>query len=357
MKPRAPAAGHLRYAPALRAPLQAWIIDDRRTRGSDGGTRRAASGGVDETRSRRVATDPAGRMEPSRAGAADACRVVERSLPRPPSSCHRPSQRGPFILLLILLLFAVAPPVAWGQSMTAALGQVAAKIEQVPAIKSKNVAVGDFPLTTGLMSEMGTFVADQLDAALTGRASAAGFKVVTRSHLCQVIRENKLWVDDRFDPELHKKLGRFAQADFVLAGRVTGLGRQLALTVRLVDSETGQQVWAEALTVPLDEGLRALLERQLTGDGCGGQDVIVPPPESGFTLTVQGPSGFDQVRAIATAEPISLHASDFGGRPGATFRSLDRIQTRDLSVSIKSARDQVAPSKWAEDVIAVEVNR
>ena len=353
------------------------------------------------------------------------------------------------VLLLILLLLAVAPTAARGQSVTAALGQVAAKIEQVPAIRSKNVAVGDFPLTTGLMSEMGTFVADQLDAALTGRASAAGFKVVTRSHLCQVIRENKLWVDDRFDPELHKKLGRFAQADFVLAGRVTGLGRQLALTVRLVDSETGQQVWAEALTVPLDEGLRALLERQLTGDGCGGQvqvaaapapaparpgaadavgparpgappaeeqlrvriwtdrksyrigdmihiglrvnrdayvtlvnigtsgevaviypnrfhpshfvrggeDVIVPPPESGFTLTVQGPSGFDQVRAIATAEPISLHASDFAGRPGATFRSLDRIQTRDLSVSIKSARDQVAPSKWAEDVIAVEVNR
>ena len=351
------------------------------------------------------------------------------------------------VLLLILLLLAVAPTAAWGQSVTAALGQVAAKIEQVPAIKSKNVAVGEFPLTTGLMSEMGTFVADQLDAALTGRASAAGFKVVTRSHLCQVIRENKLWVDDRFDPELHKKLGRFAHADFVLAGRVTGLGRQLAMTVRLVESETGQQVWADTITVPLDEGLKALLERRLVGDGCGGpvqvaaaeppvrpgaadapaparpgappaeqqlhvriwtdkksyrigdmiriglrvnrdayvtlvnigtsgevaiiypnrfhpshfvrggEDVIVPPPESGFTLTVQGPAGFDQVRALATAEPISLHASDFGGRPGATFRSLDRIQTRDLSVSIKSARDQVAPSKWGEDVIAVEVKR
>ena len=82
------------------------------------------------------------------------------------------------------------------------------------------------------------------------------------------------------------------------------------------------------------------------------EGVVLP-----LELTVQGPSGFDQVRAIATAEPISLLASDFGGRPGTTFRSLDRIQTRDLSVSIKSARDKVAPSKWAEDVIAVEVNR
>lgn len=337
--------------------------------------------------------------------------------------------------LLILLLLAVAPTAARGQSMTAALGQVAAKLEQVPAIKNKNVAVGEFPLTAGWMSEMGTFLADQLDAVLTGRAASGGFKIVTRGHLCQVIRENKLWVDDRFDPELHKKLGRFAQADYILAGKVTGLGRQLAMTVRLVESETGQQVWADTITVPLDEGLKALLERRLVGDGCGGRvqvaaaeppgrpgagdaeqlsvriwtdkasyrigdmirfglrvnrdayvtlvnigtsgevaiiypnrfhpshfvrgggDVIVPPPESGFTLTVQAPPGFDQVRAIATAEPISLHASDFGGRPDATFRSLDRIQTRDLSVSIKSARDQVAPSKWAEDVIAVEVKR
>ena len=351
------------------------------------------------------------------------------------------------VLFLVLLLAVSAPSAAPGQTMPGALGQVAAKLEQVPAIKNKNVAVGEFPLTTGIMSEMGSFLADQLDAVLTGRAASGGFKIVARSHLCQVIRENKLWVDDRFDPELHKKLGRFAHADFVLAGRVTGLGRQLAMTVRLVESETGQQVWADTITVPLDEGLRSLLERRLVGDGCGGavqvaaaeppvrpgaadavaparpgtlpageqlrvriwtdrksyrigdmiriglrvnrdayvtlvnigtsgevaiiypnrfhpshfvrggEDVIVPPPESGFTLTVQGPAGFDQVRALATAEPISLHASDFGGRPGATFRSLDRIQTRDLSVSIKSARDQVAPSKWGEDVIAVEVKR
>ena len=74
-------------------------------------------------------------------------------------------------------------------------------------------------------------------------------------------------------------------------------------------------------------------------------------------LRTSAAGGCSTESAIATAEPISLLASDFGGRPGTTFRSLDRIQTRDLSVSIKSARDQVAPSKWAEDVIAVEVNR
>ena len=343
--------------------------------------------------------------------------------------------------LAVSLLLAV-PAVASAQSMTAALGQVAAKIEQVTVIKDKNVAVGEFPLTTGVMSEMGAFLADQLDAVLTGRASAGGFKIINRSQLCQVIRENKLWVDDKFDPKLHEKLGQWAGADFMIAGKVTGLGRQLSLTVRLVDSATGQQVWADALTLPLDEGLKALLDRRLTGDGCGGaqvamaepppapagpqvppggaatreplrvsiwtdkksyrigemiafglrvnrdayvtlvnigtsgdvniiypnqfspnhfvqggQDVLIPPPSSTFQLTVQGPAGFDQIRAIATEEPISLHASSFGGQSRTAFRSLDRIQTRDLSVGIKSWREQVAPSKWAEQVIAVEVQR
>lgn len=341
-------------------------------------------------------------------------------------------------LALAALVLLAAPGGASGQSMTAALGQVATKIEGIAALKDKNVAVGEFPLTTGTMSQMGVFLADQLDAALTGRASAGGFKMINRSQICQVIRENKLWLDDKFDPRLHEKLGQWAGADFLVAGKVTGLGRQLSLTVRLVDSATNRQVWADALTLPLDESLRALLDRRLSGDGCGGgegaaagpapapsppagtpgleplrvsiwtdkksyrigdmitfglrvsrdayvtlvnigtsgdvaiiypnqfspnhfvrggQDVLVPPPSATFTLTVRGPTGFEQIRAIATDEPISLHASSFGGRDRGAFRSLDRLQTRDLSVGIKSWREQVAPSKWAEQVIAVEVGR
>jgi len=61
-----------------------------------------------------------------------------------------------------------------------------------------------------------------------------------------------------------------------------------------------------------------------------------------------GPVGFEQIRAIATEEPVGFHASDFGGRPPATavFRSLDRVQTRTLSVGIKTERERVATSKW-----------
>jgi hypothetical protein len=88
----------------------------------------------------------------------------------------------------------------------------------------------------------------------------------------------------------------------------------------------------------------------------GGQDVLVPPADASFTLTVHGPPGLEQIRAIATEEPVQLHAGDFGGQT-AMFRSLDRVQTRNLVVGISKEREKVAPGKWAEDVVAVEVRR
>jgi hypothetical protein len=332
--------------------------------------------------------------------------------------------------LLGIVLAIASTSVVCAADLSGALAQVAVKIERVPAVKGKKVGVGDFPLAGGRVSELSAYFADQLDVALTGRASSGGFEVVTRGQLCQVIRENKLWVDDRFDPSLNKKLGRLGQADVMLTGQVTPLAREVSLSLRLLDTETGKALWADSLKVPLDDGLRALLARAVTGDGCGavaptpsataptpsadalsvkvstdkpsyrigetvafkvrvnrdayvtlvdigtsgevtiiypnrlhtshfvrgGEDVLVPPPDAGFTLTVQGPAGFDQVRAIATEEPVKLHASDFGGQK-TIFRSLDRVQTRDLAVTISAEREKIAPGKWAEHTIAVEVRR
>ncbi len=341
----------------------------------------------------------------------------------------RGARRGLAVLLAGVAL-ASAPAGVGADPLATALGQMAARIERLSDLRGKKLGVGDFPMAGGRLSELGSYFADQLDVALTGRAAAAGFEVVTRSQLCQIIRENKLWVDDRFDPSLHKKLGRLGQADLMVTGQLTALSRQVSMSVRILDSETGRALWAETLQLPLDEALRGLVARPIVGDGCGqpasvaapppspadadrlqvkvwtdrpsyrigetlnvglrvnrdayvtlvdigtsgdvtvifpnrfhpshfvrgGQDVVVPPPGSGFSLVVQGPVGFDQIRAIATEEPVKLLASDFTGQT-ATFRSLDRVQTRNLSVVIGSERDKAVAGKWAEQVIAVEIGR
>lgn len=332
---------------------------------------------------------------------------------------------------------------AWAQDITAVSRAVATKVGELGEVKDRTLAVVDFLTSGDRMTELGSFLADQFGVALTGRARAAGYKMVTRRELCQAIRENKFWVDDRFDPELHRKLGKWTQADFIVSGRLTALQRQLAVSVRLIDSATLAEVWADSLTLALDDGLRALLSQPVIGAGCSGgaapqpvfsvttppgaaasgppgagggerlqvkiwadktayrigetvrfglrvnrdayvtlvnigtsgdvtiiypnrfhpshfvragQDVLIPPADASFTLTVHGPAGLEQIRAIATEEPIQLHAGDFGGQT-AMFRSLDRVQTRNLVVGISKEREKVAPARWAEDALAVEVKR
>ena len=72
-----------------------------------------------------------------------------------------------------------------------------------------------------------------------------------------------------FIAELHKKLGRLGAAEFMIAGKLTGLGRQLSVTVRLVESETGGQIWAEASPVG---GARFVIQLPLA------MDATVPDP-------------------------------------------------------------------------------
>src|SRR5260370_41872558 len=98
--------------------------------------------------------------------------------------------------LAVSLLLAV-PAVASAQSMTATLGHVAAKIEQVAVIKDKNVAVGEFPLTTGVMSELGAFLAHHLAAVLTPRPPARRRKSPHRPRPGRSIRPDPHVVDKK----------------------------------------------------------------------------------------------------------------------------------------------------------------
>jgi len=348
-------------------------------------------------------------------------------------------------LSLALLLILGGGDMAWGDPVAIALDQVAGRVQQAGEVRGKKVGVGEFPLTDGRATELGAHLADQLEVVLTNRAVLGGFEVVTRSQLCQVIRENKLWLGDQFDPALHKKLGQLSQADLLTTGRVTDRGRQLSVSVRVLDTETGRAVLADSVAIAMDEGLKGLLSRPILGDGCGeavrpspavaqpapsvplmlpgvpppptaadrlqvkvwsdkpsyrigetiqfglrvnrdayvtlinvgtsgqvtviypnrfhpnhfvrtGQDVIIPPRDAGFRLVVEPPPGYEQIRAIATEEPVKIHTGDFAGQ-GATFRSLNRAQTRGLAVVIKEERDRVPPAKWAEEVIAVQVTQ
>ena len=345
------------------------------------------------------------------------------------------------VAAMCLTLAAVAVPVgAPGQprsdpmqEMHAKINDAAAKINKLRQLKGKKVAVGEFRMVDNKATELAAFIAELLDVALSNQAE---LEVVSRTVLCQVIRENKLWVSDQFDPQASKKMGMLSPADFLVSGRVTTLDRTAQVTLRVVDTETTRSVFADPMQIPLSDSLVKKGTVPVAGDGCedqkgtpgaptgasaaapasppppppdpdrlqvkvwtdktayrigepiqigvrvnrdayitlvdlgtsgqvtvlypnrfhqnnfvrAGQDVLIPPRDAGFALAVQGPKGFEQVRAIATEEPVNFVSSDFSN-PNVAFRSLDRNQTRNISVE----KNRVAPHKWAEDVIALEV--
>jgi hypothetical protein len=333
------------------------------------------------------------------------------------------------LLALILVLVAtITPALAPGQTRVPPsdpIQDMAAKIGRLPQVKGKKIGVDEFRMADGKPTQITVFVGELLEVALTRQSSSeqTPFDVVTRNYLCRIMRENKLRTSDQVDPEATKKIGMLSDADFLIPGRVTELGNRLQVTLRLLETETGKQKWAEAFNMPLDDGLRKLVNAPAVGESCGdepattsqapaadpnklqvkvwadkasyrigeplqirvranrdayvtlvdigtsgqvtvlypnrfhqnnfvrgGQDVLIPPADASFALAVQGPRGMEQIKAIATEEPVSFAPSDFSN-PNEAFRSLNRNQTRNISVE----KSRAIPTKWAEDVIALEI--
>lgn len=329
--------------------------------------------------------------------------------------------------LLVMVVVLLTPAVSAAQDVPAAVKALAARLDGLGELRGKNVGVAGFPLASGGASALGAFIADQLDEAVVGRAAAGGFTVVARAQMCQLAREYKLWLDDRFDAAASKKIGNLTAADFLLSGQLTPLGRNATVSASLVDTQSGRLVWKRSETFTVTDDVKRLIDSRVASDPCtpeggaapatappppdgsrltvavsaerssyrigdtvrfrarvnrdayltlinvgtsgdvtilfpnrfhpsnfvrAGEEVVIPPPDAGFTLRVQPPAGTDHVRAVATSEPVTFIPSDFAGQ---AFRSLDRVQTRSLSVEMAKELDKIAPDRRADHVISVEV--
>jgi hypothetical protein len=349
-------------------------------------------------------------------------------------------------IALSLLTAVLVVPDARAEDVGLVFNRMTAKIGELPDIKGRKMGVGDIRLASGSLTQVSVYLADQLDVALTNASRTGGYQVIARSDLCQVIREYKLWVDDRFDPNLTAKLGKLGGADLLATGRVTELGEKLSMSIRLVDTASGQTVWADTQVLE-DRELKKLAGRPTAGGGCAepseaavppaptpsatvvppapappapvasfaplhvdvwadkgsyrigdtiqfsvrvnrdayltlinigtsgdvtvifpnrfhpshfvraGQTVILPDPGWGFSFLVQGPPGFDQIKAVASEDPVPLVPGISGRSDEPAFRSLDTVQTRNIVTAIKSEAKKTGPGKMTQKVIAVEVRR
>lgn len=134
--------------------------------------------------------------------------------------------------------------------------------EKIAASKKAKIAVVDFTNLRGDVTELGRFVAEEFSVALAG--AGKGFKVVDRTHLKSIIKENKLSATGLIDPDTARQLGRIAGVDALITGTLTPLGDSVRIAVKILDTSTAEVIDATSGNLPKTEAVNVLFTTSLT---------------------------------------------------------------------------------------------
>ena len=103
------------------------------------------------------------------------------------------------------------------------------------ALNTRRVAVMNFPLLTGEMTELGMYLSDKLTNSLFTYRDK--FEVVERAKLETVFKEMKLGLTGLIDDKTAQTLGKIFGADAIVVGTITDLGEEIDINLRVLGTE------------------------------------------------------------------------------------------------------------------------
>ena len=103
------------------------------------------------------------------------------------------------------------------------------------AMNTRRVAVMNFPLLTGEMTELGMYLSDKLTNSLFTYRDK--FEVVERAKLETVFKEMKLGLTGLIDDKTAQTLGKIFGADAIVVGTITDLGEEIDINLRVLGTE------------------------------------------------------------------------------------------------------------------------
>ena len=103
------------------------------------------------------------------------------------------------------------------------------------AMNTRRVAVMNFPLLTGEMTELGMYLSDKLTNSLFKYRDK--FEVVERAKLETVFKEMKLGLTGLIDDKTAQTLGKIFGADAIVVGTITDLGEEIDVNLRVLGTE------------------------------------------------------------------------------------------------------------------------
>jgi TolB-like protein len=181
--------------------------------------------------------------------------------------------------MFFVLLVAVS---AWGYEKE--IEQLSATMAEKIADKGKKtVAVVDFTDLEGNVTQLDRFIAEEFSVALAG--AGKGFRVIDRTHLKSIIKENKLSATGLIDPATARKLGKIAGVDALVTGTLTPFGDNVRVTVKVLDSDTADIIDAAKSKFAKTQAIDEMLGKEITvmlpirdnGKKTEASPKIVPP--------------------------------------------------------------------------------
>ncbi len=158
---------------------------------------------------------------------------------------------------MLVLVFCLAT-VCSSSAYEAEIKKISATMaEKIAATEKNKVAVVDFTNLQGNVTELGRFIAEEFSVAIAG--AGKGFKVVDRTHLKSILKENKLSATGLIDPDTARKLGKIAGVEALITGILTPFGDSVRMTVKILDTVTAEVIDAIAANIPKTEGVKVLL--------------------------------------------------------------------------------------------------
>lgn len=152
---------------------------------------------------------------------------------------------------------------AWGYEKE--IEELSAKMATKIADKGKKtVAVVDFTDLEGNVTQLDQFIAEEFSVALAG--SSKGFRVIDRTRLKSIIKENKLAATGLIDPATASKLGKIAGVDALVTGTLTPFGDTVHLTVKVLDSNTADVIDSAKSNIAKTPAINELLGKEMPSE-------------------------------------------------------------------------------------------
>lgn len=133
--------------------------------------------------------------------------------------------------------------------------------EKIAGKDKKTVAVVDFTDLEGNVTQLDQFIAEEFSVALA--SAGKGFRVLDRTRLKSIIKENKLAATGLIDPATASKLGKIAGVDALVTGTLTPFGDNVRLTVKVLDSEPADIIDSAKSNLAKTKAMDELLNKEI----------------------------------------------------------------------------------------------